>query len=95
MRLVTFFALIASALAAAAASAGPHDPTGVHPSFGDEEDQMVVTWSTAKSTDADVRYSPSDPESSTPYGPVVMGSIMIATMSVFIGVTAANFQSIA
>ena len=30
-----------------------------------------------------------------PYGPVVMGSIMIATMSVFIGVTAANFQSIA
>ena len=62
---------------------------------GDEEDQMVVTWSTAKSTDADVRYSPSDPESSTPYGPVVMGSIMIATMSVFIGVTAANFQSIA
>ena len=66
MRLVTFFALIASALAAAAASAGPHDPTGVHLSFGDEEDQMVVTWSTAKSTDADVRYSPSDPESSTP-----------------------------
>jgi hypothetical protein len=30
-----------------------------------------------------------------PYGPVVMGSIMIATMSVFIGVTAANFESIA
>ena len=30
-----------------------------------------------------------------PYGPVVMGSIMIATMSIFIGVTAANFQNIA
>ena len=30
-----------------------------------------------------------------PYGPVVMGSIMIATMSVFIGVTAANFEGIA
>ena len=26
---------------------------------------MVVTWSTAKPTDADVRYAPSDPESST------------------------------
>jgi acid phosphatase type 7 len=66
MRSVTFLALVASALAVATASAGHHDPTGVHLSFGDEEDQMVVTWSTAKSTDADVRYAPSDPESSTP-----------------------------
>ena len=66
MRLVTFFALVASVLAVAAASKDHYDPTGVHLSFGDEEDQMVVTWSTAKSTHADVRYAPSDPKSSTP-----------------------------
>ena len=39
MRSVTFLALVASALAVAAASAGNHDPTGVHLSFGDEEDR--------------------------------------------------------
>ena len=59
MRSVTFLALVASALGGRRGLAGNHDPTGVHLSFGDEEDSMVVTWSTAKSTDADVRYAPS------------------------------------
>ena len=44
------------------ASAGKsHDPKGVHLSFGASDTTMVVTWTTRKETETNVRYGPSDP----------------------------------
>ncbi|ACO65914.1 predicted protein [Micromonas commoda] len=58
--------LLTLALTSTASAGTSHDPKGVHLSFGASDTTMVVTWTTRKETETNVRYGPSDPGGATP-----------------------------
>ena len=58
--------LLTLALASTASAGKSHDPKGVHLSFGASDTTMVVTWTTRKETETNVRYGPSDSGGVTP-----------------------------
>ena len=58
--------LLTLALTSTASAGTSHDPKGVHLSFGASDTTMVVTWTTRKETETNVRYGPSDSGGATP-----------------------------